>query len=318
MASKPELMRDRFIEVLCDAARADPNFYFISADLGAAALDAFRRDYPRQFIHPGICEQNMVDLAAGLALSGKQVFLYAMAPFITARCYEQIKCVLASMRLPVTLIAVGVGFGYDHATLTHFTPEDVACMKAMTGIEVWTPSDAESAASLAHLAVMHPAFRYIRLERVAQPAIYDGTFAKTLPSGLAHIAQGRDVCIVAAGYMVHTALAVRELLAAKGIEAGVVDLFRVKPMPVDALVGILRKYHSVLTLEEQMLEGGFGGAVAEAMVDTDTRLPMRRLGLKDGFVVVNGHREQLHRAYGLDAASVVEAAVRLTEKSRAA
>jgi len=95
MSVKPRLMRDVVIETICAAARKDKNVLFVSADLGAVALDDLRRDLPNQFIHAGIAEQHMIDLAAGLALSGKKVFCYAMAPFITARCYEQIKCVLA-------------------------------------------------------------------------------------------------------------------------------------------------------------------------------------------------------------------------------
>ena len=127
----PPLMRDAVIDRIFEEARIDKNILFISADLGAAALDRYRKELPDQFIHAGISEQNMVDLSSGLALSGKKVFLYAMAPFLTARCYEQIKCVIASMNLPITLIAVGVGLGYDHATWNHCTPEDIACMRAV-------------------------------------------------------------------------------------------------------------------------------------------------------------------------------------------
>jgi len=82
-------MRDAVIETIIEGAAKDRDVLFISADLGAAALDGFRRDFPDQFIHAGIAEQNMVDLASGLALSGKKVFLYAMAPFITLRCLEE-------------------------------------------------------------------------------------------------------------------------------------------------------------------------------------------------------------------------------------
>ena len=157
MASpKPQLMRDAVINEIYTAAQRDKDILFISADLGAKALDEFRENLPEQFIHAGISEQNMVDLASGLALSGKKVFLYAMAPFITARCYEQVKCVIASMKLPVTLIAVGVGLGYDHATLTHFTPEDIACMRALNGVEVLSPADAVSAGVLAVEAINNP------------------------------------------------------------------------------------------------------------------------------------------------------------------
>lgn len=316
--AKPALMRDAFIDVIYEAAQKDRDLYFLSADFGAKALDAFRKELPKQFIHAGISEQNMVDVAAGLALSGKKVFLYAMAPFITARCYEQTKCVLASMRLPVTLIGVGVGLGYDHATLTHFTPEDLAAMKALPGLEVWTTADAEAAAALARRAIEKPAFRYVRLERVAQPAIYHGRFADVMGEGLSHVAQGADVCFVATGYMTHTALKARELLASRGVKAGVVDVFRNKPLAAEPLSKILRGYRAAVTIEEQMLEGGVGGSVAEAMADTGTMLPLRRLGLKDDFQAVNGDRRHLHKLYGLDAESAAGAAVSLLEASAVA
>ena len=131
---KSRLMRDAFIDEIYKSAISDKDIIFISADFGAAALDDFRENLPDQFIHAGISEQNMVDVSVGLALTGKKVFLYAMAPFITTRCYEQTKAVISSMRLPITLIAVGVGLGYDHATLTHFTTEDIAIMRALNGI----------------------------------------------------------------------------------------------------------------------------------------------------------------------------------------
>ena len=144
--SKIKLMRDAFIEEIYKIALNDEDIIFISADFGAAALDDFRENLPDQFIHAGISEQNMVDVGAGLALTGKKVFLYAMAPFITTRCYEQIKTVISSMQLPITLVGVGVGLGYDHATLTHFSTEDIAIMRALNGIRILTTVDSESSA----------------------------------------------------------------------------------------------------------------------------------------------------------------------------
>ena len=289
MSAKPELMRDAVIGVIFEAAKKDRDILFISADLGAQALDAFRAELPAQFIHAGIAEQNMVDLASGLALSGKKVFLYAMAPFITARCYEQVKCVIASMNLPVTLIAVGVGLGYDHATLTHFTPEDIACMRALNGIEVLSPSDAEAARAMAIQAIENPAFRYIRLERQPQAPLYDGGFAALSAAGYSEIAAGRDVAIVATGYMTH----------------------RINPLAADKFAAALAGYRSVLTVEEQLLDGGMGSVVVEALADTGTHLPVKRLGMMDGFDVVNGNRDELHAHYKIDTPDIVAAAAAL-------
>ena len=133
--------RDAFINKVFELAEKDPSVYFISADFGAPALDQFREQLPDQFIHAGISEQNMIDVAAGLALDGNKVYVYAMAPFITLRCYEQLKCSLAMMNLPVTVIAVGPGLGYADAGPTHYLTEDFACLRALVQCELYSASD---------------------------------------------------------------------------------------------------------------------------------------------------------------------------------
>ena len=312
--SKSKLMRDVFIDTLYQAGKKDRDLLLLSADLGAAALDSFREDLPDQFIHMGISEQNMVDVGAGLALSGKKVFLYAMAPFITARCYEQVKSVIASMKLPITLIGVGVGLGYNHATLTHFAPEDIACMKALNGIEVLTPSDHVSAGQLAQLSVEKPAFRYIRLERQPQTVIYEENDYSTIKQGYSVLSEGTDICLVACGYFTHKILKARDLLKDKGINAGVVDLFRIKPLNKAGLMKVFEKYPAVLTAEEQLLEGGFGSTIAELLSDKQSKIALKRLGIQDGFKVVNGDRDELHRLYNIDTGDIVENAELIVKK----
>lgn len=304
----PVLMRDAFLDELFEQARQNPDIYLLSADFGAKALDRFREILPDQFIHTGISEQTMVDVGAGLALMGKTVFLYAMAPFITARCYEQIKSVVSSMNLPITLLSVGVGLGYDHATLTHFTPEDIAIMRALNGIEVVTATDAVSAQDLARRSCAAPRFRYVRLERAPLPTLYPTGFAEAWDNGFKVLAPGRDLWIAACGVMTHRALAAREALAAQGIDAGVIDVFRVKPLDGAKLADAMGTVGRLLTVEEQLLEGGFGSALAETLMDAGRPMAQKRLGLRDGFVVENGDRAHLHRLYGIDLADVVRAA----------
>jgi transketolase len=311
---QPSLMRDIVINRIFEAAKNDKEILFISADLGAAALDDFREKLPDQFIHAGISEQNMVDLASGLALSGKKVFLYAMAPFLTARCYEQIKCVIASMNLPITLIGVGVGLGYDHATLTHFTPEDIACMRALNGIEILTPGDAEAAEKVANVAIMNPGFRYIRLDRQGLEPAYHGGFEAVYDRGFGHIAEGDNIVIITCGVLLQKALAAREILEKKGVNAGVIDLFRVKPINGKALAVILSDYDFIITVEEQSLEGGMGSAVLEIAADNNILKPVRRLGMRDGYAVINGDRDSLHEFYEIDTPHIVDVALELGER----
>lgn len=306
MASEP-LMRDVVVDAIYSAARADRDVLFLSADLGAAALDRFRADLPGQFLHAGISEQNMIDVAAGLAASGKRVFCYAMASFITARCYEQIKVALGAMRQPVTLLAVGVGLGYDDAGPTHYTTEDVACLRALPGVEVLSPADAESAAVMAQRCLHAPALRVLRLERPSLPAVYRGRFAAALPAGVAEVVPGEDVCLLASGYLLHRALAAREQLEREGLRPGVVDLFRVKPVDSDALLGIVGRYRSLITLEEQWLPGGVGAAVLEVLGDAGAAMAVRRMGLPERYFFENGGRDRLLDGVGLGVTDVAAA-----------
>ncbi|MBM3846714.1 MAG: 1-deoxy-D-xylulose-5-phosphate synthase [Verrucomicrobia bacterium] len=303
-------MRDVLIQEIYTRAGKDPNVLFMSADLGAEALDAFRADLPKQFIHPGICEQNMIDVAAGLSASGKTVFTYAMASFITARCYEQLKVALGAMRQPVAVVSVGVGLGYDDAGPTHYTTEDIACLRALPGVEVWTPCDEESTLEITRECLDRPAFRYLRLERPALPKIYDSNFRAAMSAGYCEVARGNDLVILSSGFMLHRALEVREQLRVEGIEAAVVDLFRIKPLASRNLTTYLEHFSHVITLEEQCLAGGFGSAVSEAMADTGLSRPLLRLGLPDRYFFENGGRKHVLENCGLGVSSISQ---RITE-----
>ena len=181
--SELKFQRDVFIEEVRAAAKRDRDIVFISADFGAPALDAFRSEQASQFLHAGISEQNMIDLAAGLALAGKKAYVYAMAPFITLRCIEQIKCSLAIMNLPVTVLAVGVGLSYADSGPTHYTTEDLACMRSLAGAEVLTAADSETARAIARLTIDKPAFRIVRLDRNALPTVYSTNAPEALARG---------------------------------------------------------------------------------------------------------------------------------------
>ena len=312
--SKSKLMRDAFIEEIYKIALNDKDIIFISADFGAAALDDFRENLPDQFIHVGISEQNMVDLGVGLALTGKKVFLYAMAPFITTRCYEQTKAVISSMQLPITFIAVGVGLGYDHATLTHFSTEDIAIMRALNGIRILTPVDSESSAYIAKACINDPQFTYVRLERNPQPTLYGNKLSNYFDDGYVSLHSGKEVVIVSSGYMTHNALEVRQLMLKEGIDVGVIDIFRIKPLNCSSLSRLLSGYKAILTLEEQMLDGGFGSAIIEMLADEEVCMPVKRVGIKDNFKVVNGNRKHLNKLYLIDVDSAALAVKTLIDR----
>lgn len=300
-----KLPRDIFIEEIYKAAKKDKDIYFLNADLGAQALDIFREEMPDQFIHVGISEQNMMDVAAGLALEGKKVYTYAMAPFVSLRCYEQIKVALASMKLPVTVIAVGVGYSYAPAGPTHYATEDVSCMRALAGIEILNPTDSNSAIHAAKLTIEKPALRYIRLDRQALQEVYQPNDVR-LDAGLIEIEKGEELCIIAKGVMVQQALKVRTELLKEGINIGVVDAYRIKPINQVEFKKIIQPYKKVVSLEEHFLSGGLGGIIAETLADLSILKPLKRLGVEDHYYLENGDRAYLQKMAGIDVVSIVE------------
>lgn len=300
------LPRDAYIEEVYHAALKDRNIIFMTADLGAKGLDRFRVYLKDQFLHVGISEQNMMNVAAGLSRTGKKVFTYAMSSFIAFRDFEQIKVNLASLNCPVTMLSIGVGLGYDHAGPTHYATEDIGCLRSLANIEIFSPSDTQSIVASAKLSCKNPALRYVRIDRQFLPDIYKKGNNEFLENGLVEVESGEDLCIISTGYMTHRAKEARKILADKGIKAGVVDAFRLKPFNSKELGRIIDKYKGVVTLEEHFLSAGLGSIITEEMADLGILKPIKRIGMKDHYYFENGGREFLHKKAGIDLESVVE------------
>jgi transketolase len=301
--NKTSFQRDVFIEEIFEAAKNDRDIFFVSADFGAPSLDKFREELPGQFVHSGISEQHMMDMAAGFALAGKKVYVYAMAPFITLRCLEQTKCSLALMDLPVTIIAVGVGLGYADAGPTHYATEDIACMRAIVGLEVVSPCDEVSTRMVARQTIERPRLRIIRMERNALPSIYK-TCDELGETGYTELESGKDVCVLSYGNSLHRVLKARRESEASSF--GVIDLYRLKPIDM-ALAKVLDRYSGVVTVEEQCLSGGFGSAVLEVMAAGGLLKPVKRLGLEERYYFENGGREYLLDRFGLAVEDILQA-----------
>jgi transketolase len=297
--------RDSFWERIYDLARADRNLVVVSADMGAPALDRFRRDLPSQYVDVGIAEQQAIGAAAGLTLGGKKAFAYAIAPFITLRCYEHIRVSLAMMNIPVTLVGVGSGFSYDDSGPTHHTVEDLSVLRILPHMRIENVTDIVMAAAMADLSCGLKVPNYVRLDRKPLPTLY--TPGHDFTPGAHAFLPATDSCILATGNMVHVALDVAERLKTEGIQIGVIDCYRL-PLPGDVLLPALKGVQTVFTLEEHTLPGGFGSAVCELLADNGMPVRVKRFGLdfRQGYCYQYGGREHLMSLYGLDAASLTK------------
>ncbi len=297
-------MRDIFFDAVYSEAKKDRNIIIISADMGAPALDKFRRDLKKQFINVGIAEENMVTVASGLALAGKKVFIYAIMPFVTSRCYEMIKVDLSLMNLPVTVVGVGAGFSYDDSGPTHHSTEDMAIMRTLPNMTVLSPSDIFMTARFAKMACGMAGPSYVRLDREVLPTIYDKD--DDFSSGLSRLKSGKDLMIISTGNMVHIALDAAKKLSMHSIACGVIDLYKVKPINSALLLKNIAGIKRVVTLEEHLISGGLGSAIAEVLADNNRMVPLKRLAVPDKYYYAYGGRKNIQTLCRLDAKSVTK------------
>ncbi|HOK57306.1 MAG TPA: transketolase C-terminal domain-containing protein [bacterium] len=309
---KNKTMRDSFFDRLYDLAKKDKNIYLISADMGAPSLDKYRRDLKEQFINVGIAEENMVLIATGLSLCGKKAYIYAIMPFVTSRCYEMLKVDLSLMNIPVTAIGVGAGFGYDDSGPTHHCTEDITIMRVLPNFYIFSPSDSLMAYKFAEITYKLKSPSYVRLDRKILPLIYkeDNDFS----DGLSVLKEGKDFYIIGTGNMTHRAIEVAEELEKYRINAGVIDLYRIKPINEQLLIKIVKNTKGVVTIEEHLLAGGMGSAVIEVLMDNGINLPVKRFGVKDRYLYAYGGRENIQKICGLDKESVVNGILEWTGK----
>ena len=299
-------MRDAFIGTLCDRMQTDESIFFLAADLGAPALDRIRKEFPSRFINVGIAEQNLINVAAGLALEGFTVYTYAIAPFITMRAYEQVRVNLAvsSQIRPVnvTMIGLGGGVSYQVSGPTHHCLEDLAIMRLLPNLAVYCPSDWVVAGQLVDRTRATSGPKYIRFDGKALPPLYTNPAVVDLATGFAQLAAGSHVCIVSTGFMSHRAVKV----AAARPGTAVIDLFTLKPCAEAALAASLASFRHVITMEEAFINnGGLDSLVSKVTREHELDCRLHPIGFNDRYVFDLGSRDHLHAINGMDETAVV-------------
>lgn len=301
--NKSRSQRDVFWNHVYEIMRGDKNVILLTADMGAPALDMIRKDFPGQFVNVGIAEQNAITVSSGLALEGKKVFAYAIAPFITLRCIEHIRVENAIMNIPLTIVGVGVGFGYDDSGPTHFLLEDLAMMRSMPNITIHSITDNIMASKVAEMSYRLQNTNYVRLERHVTPDVYDED--ADFGEGFSILKDGEDGYIISCGIMTHQALKIAKKLEKNEIHMGVIDLYTM-PINEKPFVDSVKSVKKLVSLEEHFLPGGFGSAILEVLNDNNILIPLKRLGLavKDGYCYRYGGREDIRSYYKLNEANI--------------
>jgi transketolase len=297
-----------FAEELVALARRDRRIVAVCNDsLGSSNLRAFAREFPNRFVNVGIAEQDLVGVAVGLANAGYVPFVCAGAPFLTGRALEQIKDDVAYGDWHVVLCGMSPGMSYGELGPTHHSIEDIAWLRAISNLTVIVPADPVQTREAVRWAAGagHPV--YLRIGRFKVPAVTPE--GQSLELGRAmELRAGDDLCIVATGTMVSRALQAFDRLEARGFRVRVLGLATVKPLDAEALVRAAFETRRVVTVEEGVVDGGMGSAVAALLVQR-CPVPMRILGVPE--FAPTGDTAFLLQHFHLDVAGIEAAALEL-------
>jgi len=300
-------MRDAFTAALQKLAKDDPNLFLITGDLGFGVLKPYWETYPHQFFNAGISEQAMTGMAAGMALSGKTVFTYSIGNFPTLRCLEQIRNDCAYHHANVKVVCVGGGFVYGSLGMSHHATEDMAILRALPDVTVFTPGDPMEVHAIMPALTYHPGTCYLRLGRGGEPTMHTKPIENyRIGQGLC-LKEGSDVAILSAGGILSQTTLAAELLSKEGVKASVYSFPTIKPIDEALIKRLSRELPLIVTVEEHTIIGGLGGAVAETVGDMiGNRARVMRIGMQDTYSAIVGSQQYLREQYGLDAKSIAD------------
>jgi transketolase len=306
-------MRRTCLNMVHELAKRDERVVFIGSDLGPGTLDAMKEEMPERFFMEGVQEQHLIGLAAGLAMEGFIPFVNTIATFLTRRCFEQIAVDLCLHNLPVRLIANGGGLVYAPLGPTHLAIEDISILRTLPNMTVVAPTDADEMSRFVPKTLDYPGPVYIRLGKGGDPIVSREQDIFEIGQAI-ELRPADDIAMIATGVMVNRALAAADELALEGISCGVVNMHTIKPLDEAKVLELARSARILVTLEENVLNGGLGSAVAEVLVDRFDGPPpiLKRIGIPNIFPTEYGSQDSMMETFGLQPdgiAATVRAAV---------
>jgi len=300
-------VRGTFARILSELAEKDERVVLLTGDLGYTVLEPFRDKHPKRFFNVGVAEQNMVGVATGMAEAGMVPFCYSIGTFASLRPFEFIRNGPVLHNLPVRVIGLGAGFEYGTAGPTHYSLEDIGVMRTQPGLTVIAPADFEQAGNALNATWDLPGPVYYRLgkdDKAAMPGL-KGRF----DIGRTHaVRKGDDLLILTCGPISLDVAEAANELAKDGIEAAVIVVASLSPVPEHDLVEALGRHRVAISVETHSVTGGLGSLVAEVIADHGTGTRLVRLGVREGSKGRSGSAAHMHARHGLDRAGIVKAA----------
>jgi transketolase len=312
MTEKLHDCRDAFVAVLERLGAENSKVVAVCNDsVGSSKLGGFKSKWPERLVNVGIAEQNMVGVGAGLANGGLLPFVCGASCFLTGRSLEQVKADIAYSNANVKLVGISSGMAYGELGPTHHSIEDFAWMRVLPNLPVIAPCDSIETAAAVEWAARYEGPVFLRLSRVGVPDLLPQ--GHVFEPGKANLLRDGDaVTLIANGTLTHRAMKAAAILAARGIEARVLNMATVRPIDVDSIVAAARDTGAILTAEEHSVYGGLGSAVAEVVV-AEAPAPMKILGVP-GIFAPTGSAEFLLDEFGMAPEAMANAAEELVAR----
>lgn len=299
--------RKSFTDTLLELAREDKDIVAVTTDAcGSVTLGDFANELPEQFVECGIAEQNAVGISAGLAHSGKKVFVCGPACFYVARSLEQVKVDLAYSRNNVKILGVSGGVAYGALGATHHSLHDIAALRTFPAMNIVLPCDARQTRKLVKQLVDYPAPVYVRVGRAAVPDVYENDDFEFNIGKANTLLDGTDLTIIGTGETVYHAYQAGLELKNHGVNARVLDMAWIKPYDKEAILKAAKETGRIITVEEHSQFGGLGAIVTETI--SENPVPVHIIGIPDEDVI-HGTSSEIFAHYGLNKDGIVKAAL---------
>ena len=299
-------MRNAYMSALHELAAKNRNIMALISDNGAVVYDKYREDFPDQYLNCGISEANKIGVAAGLASCGKIPFAYTISNFLVYRAFEQIRNDVCLQKMNVKLVGIGVGFVYSNLGPTHHGTEDIAVMRCLPNMTIFSPCDPLETTKVTMAAAAIDGPVYIRLATGGSPVVYKTDYDFVVGHAQ-ELKSGNDISILTTGSIVSEVLKASEELRINKISARVINFHTVKPIDKEAIINAAQETGNIIVVEEQNIIGGLGSAVAEVIAEHNlSGIEFRRVGLKDKFTEGYGTYADLKDINGLSCCNIVE------------
>ncbi len=292
-------LRTAFIDTLRELARIDDRIFLLTADMGYSVFETFRDEFPDRFLNTGIAEQNTIGVAAGLASRGKIVFVYSIIPFVTMRCFEQVRLDLAYNFMNVKLVGVGAGLTYGPLGSSHHALEDIAIMRSLPDMTVLCPGDPIETRELIKRSFEYEGPVYIRLGKNGEPKIHPDETRIEIGKSIT-VLEGNDLALITTSNMLETGKKWVEEWKQDGVNVSLISMPSLKPFDSSTVKNLIDKEIPIITLEEHSVIGGLGSIISQVIATTGKPVKFQQIGINDKFSHVVGGHEFQRKKFMLD------------------